>query len=334
MYQISAFLLRSLLTGVYFLTVFLIASSCNKDKYHDPQPAGPEPEWQQLTAMQSGVPVNSMAFTDSLHGICVGDSGMLAVTTDGGKHWNIQYPWPGKQLFCVRFSNPLTAWICGSQGLLLKSDDGGANWSTVNLNTATSLRSMFWEGQRAWIVGNPESDTLSLIYYSGDGGQNWIRRESATGQVLLGVYFRDSLGWACGLNGQIIRTSDYGNTWLNCNSSTTAHLRKVFFNGSSQGYAVGENGTWLKSGDGGAEWTGAGTLTYSDINDICFTGLQDGWMAGENGKIFRTRDGGISWTSENSHVNATLLEIHMLGASRGYAAGYTKSGTGIVLAYK
>ncbi len=324
----------SFLAGFFPVILFLIASSCNKDKFHDPQPPGPEPEWQILTAMQAELPVNSLAFTDSLNGICVGDSGMLAVTSDGGRHWNIQYPWPGKQLFCIRFSSPLTAWICGSQGLLLKTTDGGATWSTVNLNASTSLRSMFWDGQKAWIVGNPESDTLSVIYYSGDGGLSWNRQESGSGQVLFGVYFRDSLGWACGLNGLILRTSDYGNTWQASNSSTTAHLRKVFFNGNSQGFAVGENGTWLKSSDGGAEWTAAGTLTYSDINDIGFPDSQNGWMAGENGRIFRTRDGGVTWTNENSQVTATLLEIHMLDANRGYAAGYTKTGAGIVLAYR
>ncbi|MEJ5263207.1 MAG: YCF48-related protein, partial [Ignavibacterium sp.] len=50
----------------------------------------------------------------------------------------------------------------------------------------------------------------------------WVKINSPTTNVLRKIVFADSLnGWACGLNGTIIHTSDGGENWFVQNTNTT-----------------------------------------------------------------------------------------------------------------
>lgn len=63
----------------------------------------------------------------------------------------------------------------------------------------------------------------------------------------MGVHFTDSQnGWAVGLNGTILQTSDGGETWTKQESGTLAHLSDVQFPDAQTGWIVGTEGKILK----------------------------------------------------------------------------------------
>jgi hypothetical protein len=83
-----------------------------------------------------------------------------------------------------------------------------------------------------------------------DGGNTWIKQN--TPQVLRSIYFSTSTtGWAVGINGIILKTTDSGINWQKQVSPTNNHLFSVCFTSPTTGWIVGDYGTILKTNDGG-----------------------------------------------------------------------------------
>src|SRR5271169_4127924 len=62
--------------------------------------------------------------------IAVGESGVTARTSDGGKHW-IYIPCTQHQkndLLALSFVNNLTGWAVGVHGTILQTINGGKSW--------------------------------------------------------------------------------------------------------------------------------------------------------------------------------------------------------------
>lgn len=59
------------------------------------------------------------------------------------------------------------------------------------------------------------------------------------------------LGWAVGVAGTIIKTTDGGTSWNEQTSGTTVFLESVYFVDIQTGWVVGSNGTILKTTTGG-----------------------------------------------------------------------------------
>lgn len=177
-----------------------------------------------------------------------------------------------------------------------------------------------------------------------------------------GVSFINSdTGIVVGANGNIIKTTDGGETWIQKVSTTTQELRKIQFLNDNVGYVVG-NQCILKTTDGGETWTNvipAGThncysLSFLDVDvgyvktdydvlktidggtnwtitnvditnpgkdGICFINQDTGFVIGYIGVIKKTIDGGDSWVIKNSTVSQNLESIYFSSDTIGYIGG-------------
>ena len=79
-----------------------------------------------------------------------------------------------------------------------------------------------------------------------------------------------NIGYAVGLDGVILKTTDAGITWNKVQTSTLNALNKLRFINSNVGFAVGENGTILKTIDGGDNWVVHESGVINTLNDIFF----------------------------------------------------------------
>jgi hypothetical protein len=72
---------------------------------------------------------------------------------------------------------------------------------------------------------------------------------------LYSVFFPTSnTGYIVDQGGEIIKTTNGGNSWTVDSSGTWNSLSSVFFTDSTTGYVVGHTGTILKTGNGGVDF--------------------------------------------------------------------------------
>ena len=171
----------------------------------------------------------------------------------------------------------------------------------------------------------------------------WERLNSPTQNYLTSVYFVDSLyGWAAGLSGTIIHTSNGGNDWIIQDSKTENNILDIFFLDRNLGWAVSWEvynypfGTYiLKTTDGGLNWNSSASPVESIFSQcVLFLDSLNGWMGGKPYPLVRTTDGGLSWTEaviDSSFFSGLpVYDIQFYDSSFGYASGGVIDCCGII----
>ena len=96
------------------------------------------------------------------------------------------------------------------------------------------------------------------------------------------AFFDDTLGYAVGQSGTILKTINGGNTWTRLVSGTTATLRGVSFSDATHGVAVGDLGTILRTTNGGTSWVKCTSGLTSILYSVCLAPGNGnyGWAVG------------------------------------------------------
>ncbi len=169
---------------------------------------------------------------------------------------------------------------------------------------------------------------ISLIFsLNALHAQNWLTPNEYGGGYynnnLQNVYFKTATqGWAVGLGGRILSTSNGGTTWTQQTSGTTFDLYGVFFISTTQGWVVGAGGTLLTTNNGGTTWTPQTPGVVLQCNSVYFVSSTVGCIVGNNGTILTTADGGTTWTARTSGTAQILNSVFFANATQGWAVGY------------
>lgn len=159
------------------------------------------------------------------------------------------------------------------------------------------------------------------VYYTTNGGDSWTLSRFTEGARSL-QFLTPTLGWACGDDGYIHRTTDAGVTWENMYIAGEL-TRDIHFTDSLYGWACGWHGLRPRTTNGGASWTPAahGHLFY--FTSLDFLDRSNGWMCGNRGRIYMTTDGGANWAEQNSFsdYDSTFHSIDMWNAQLGVVVG-------------
>jgi len=169
----------------------------------------------------------------------------------------------------------------------------------------------------------------------------WIKINSPTTNTLKKIVFADSLnGWACGLNGTIIHTSDGGSSWNIQNTNTINPIIDIFFLNNQIGWALSWEfnnppfGTYiLKTTDAGINWSSelfpAGMEFF---RAIFFLNEQQGFLADRF--TYYTTNAGISWNLSHRDsdlvANFPMYQIKMLDDQIGFACGGVLDNAGVI----
>lgn len=179
---------------------------------------------------------------------------------------------------------------------------------------------VFASESTAWAVGD------GAIFLSGDGGRSWRTVHSTPFQLIAVDAAPDGLrGWAVGVLGQVLATSDGGRTWVEQDAGTDIDLSEVVaLDGNSAivaGVGRGHSDVMVsllphtirRTDDGGSTWRevhlpGGYRVGAIDVLDDA----AHGWVSGlrcpsEEGSpcdpvqqaVLRTTDGGATWIVVN-----------------------------------
>ncbi len=157
---------------------------------------------------------------------------------------------------------------------------------------------------------------------STDGGLSWLPVASAPmDSIFTALSFpSETTGYAAGLGGNLVKTTDGGNTWAHLHAGTGKDFHCIFFTDDQTGYVAGEDHSLFKTSDGGITWqpltSPAGTAWSMQFLTASF-----GFMTGNTNSIFRTQDGGANWLPITFTSPKKYLGIHFPDASTGYAVG-------------
>ncbi|BDQ02785.1 YCF48-related protein [Ignavibacterium sp.] len=255
------------------------------------------------------------------------DGYLLMKTTNGGKLWvtNTYYYDIPLYLRDIFFINENFGWIATSDGIQYTTDAGNT-WGYNN--QITSVSSIFFiDHNTGWLLSdntyfknNKSFQVNNVIAKSTDGGVSWTVKSTPGGNS---IYFSDSLnGWVAGDNGNIRKTTDGGETWINKLSGTVSDLKSIKFFNNNLGAVAGSNSTFLISTDGGETWLSRNTNTNTAFNSITFIDANSIWLVGDNGTILFTDDLGNTWTNYGNITNKNLKSIYKKNDNSVFIAGH------------
>lgn len=101
-------------------------------------------------------------------------------------------------------------------------------------------------------------------------------------------------GWAAQYNGNVLKTTDGGDTWTNNDNGISTNVWGIDFIDEDTGYLCDLDGRILKSIDGGINWTTVFNNSAYAFNKIKFKDANNGVATGYPKNVYTT-DGGTTW---------------------------------------
>jgi photosystem II stability/assembly factor-like uncharacterized protein len=129
----------------------------------------------------------------------------------------------------------------------------------------------------------------------------------------IGVDFiNPDTGWAVGLWGAVIKTTNGGESWTTLETPTGEILLKVHSYNGQVVMIVGHNGTILRSSDGGESFTLLTGITTQELWGVRMLNDTLGWICGRNQTLLKTTDAGLTWQPVVSGFNYHYWQFDFL----------------------
>ncbi len=219
--------------------------------------------------------ISRIQFLDTLHGYASAGDAIVKVTKNGGLTWTRVFtPFTGIDFYGIHFVDTLTGFICsglptiqGVPAYVLKSIDGGYTWDTLFVFDGYDLFDLhFFDENNGIVVGGVDASTQPVVFITHDGGNTWDTIVPP-GYYLRALHFIDNnTGWACGMFGTIIKTTDGGYTWTLQSTGVIGTLFDIDFLDSLNGVASGQDAILITQ-DGGNTWQNVGIKEKSYLKN-------------------------------------------------------------------
>jgi photosystem II stability/assembly factor-like uncharacterized protein len=266
--------------------------------------------WTWGDPTPQGESLNGVAFIGE-RGYAVGEFGTVLRSDDGGESWTGLPSGTRSDLSLVQEVDPSTV-IVGGGCTVRESVDSGETFESLFLGEsagkcANQIASFSFLNASMGFIEQADGS----IFLTTDGGQTLQPKRPIPLNGLAASkldFISPLLGFALvgGSSGEILRTTDGGNSWTQV-AASPAPLSDIKFVTATTAYAVGGSSTLLQSVDGGSTWTTlpfalpSGTpplaLTHiscsGPLNCVIATGRAN---SGMTDALVRTTDGGMTGT--------------------------------------
>lgn len=116
----------------------------------------------------------------------------------------------------LQIDSQFRGWLVGDGAMLLRTDSGGVSWQPParplprSLQTHADFQAVEFREHKVWVAGRPGS----VIWHSPDNGASWQPQYTGHPAPVNDLCFvNDSIGFAVGEWGTILRTADGGAHW-------------------------------------------------------------------------------------------------------------------------
>ena len=292
--------------------------------------------WAPLTPPQTNFAFFQMKIISAVEIYAVGAPDFLYKSTDLGSTWTPLpiIPVSGVSDTLVFYSlekqgSLLT--MSGDFGVIAQSTDGGMSWTSNNFLLTTALMNDIQEvpnTSTVVAVGRQRTLNQRQVLRSTDMGDSWSAIDVPVNTDLQAVSFVDSqLGYACGTNSQVVKTTDAGLTWAPVTrpSATNYVLQAMEFVDANTGWvfvnsATVPGGNVFKTTDGGTTW---GQQTIGTTDQIFSCDMVDanvGYLTlnPSSRPIYKTTNGGTNWTPVTTPFTGNIKDVRAVNANLVY----------------
>ena len=221
--------------------------------------------------------------------------------------------------------------MSGDFGLIAQSTNGGLSWTSNNFQLTTAGMFDIKEvpnTSTVVAVGRQRTIGTRQVLRSTNLGNTWSAIDLGVNTDLQGVSFVDSqLGYACGTNSQVLKTTDAGLTWAPVTrpSATNYTLQAMEFVDANTGwiivnFATVPGGNIFKTIDGGTTWTQQTIGTTDSLAALDMVDANVGYITlNSSGRpIYKTTNGGTNWTPVTTPFTAQIRAVHAVDANLVY----------------
>jgi photosystem II stability/assembly factor-like uncharacterized protein len=251
-------------------------------------------------------------FTSGTYGFFLGGQGdVIFRTTNAGLtldtlHTTMPYITSGYLLSPSSFYLVGLSWI----GRTL---DSGNTWNVQEINgnglNAISFADK-WDGYTVGqIVSGPNPNQRGgECFTTTDGGGIWTQVYTGANGDLWSVCAikGQSVAYAGGDGGQIVKTTNGGNSWYPLDTKETGVIQEIDFPSPLHGIAVGGGGLIRVTNDSGHTWIRQNSNTKADLYSVKFYNDSIGIASGTGGTILITNNAGVSWVNQNPQPHDSL----------------------------
>lgn len=237
-------------------------------------------------------------------GLALGDSALVAVTSDGGGSWSAAHGLGLARYGALTYAVSGTKLLASDGTRLLSSSDAGATWVDGEMPRKYAINTVHVASNGVWLAGTRDEVIAAKV-----DPKVWL---PAAGDPLKGdwrwIYEINGVVYVAGTKGQLLRSED-GNAWTFVETGIPSPVIAMAGDASSvwavTAYSNKRNNMLLRSEDGGAHFIVVGEIAGpTDEPDLR---VQDGALHMAD---MVSRDRGESWTRETERYFPNLVDTH------------------------
>jgi photosystem II stability/assembly factor-like uncharacterized protein len=263
-----------------------------------------------------------LKFVDATHGWLLDTSSTLYRTQDGGASWTPVGTFGGANFYGAPDAD--TAIIFSYWDGYHVTRDGGQHWSILNVAAEAGVS---YPSQIRLADSNYWLQYADRWYRTSDNGSTWTQvfgapRDNNNAALRAAWFFDGTHGTALSSAGQLLDTTDGGQTWASRSSTTNGGYggTQLKFHDASTGWLLTGGYSLSLTTDGGKTWQQSSSFANAYLTDFDFVDAGNGWCVDVGGVIRHSIDGGKSWTAQASFPFA-LYGVHFTDAQHGVAVG-------------
>lgn len=208
--------------------------------------------------------------------------------------------------------------------ILKKTTNKGATWSnqSIGSNFYQLKACHFFNASKGIIVAKYLVTNKGSILTTINGGNTWTTNDTFP-KALNDVFFINStIGWVCGKNGYIAKSTDGGTSWTAQVSNAPDHLFSIHFADINNGWAVGPNGVIVHTTDGGTNWVlQTSPVPGQDNFSVFALNSSTAFAVGSSGLMIKTSNNGAVWDTVSVPTIEHIFDITFANSSDGWAVG-------------
>ena len=273
------------------------------------------------TMMQYPPALRSVFFHDRYDGWTAGGTfgrSYILHTIDGGKTWlDKSVISPNIAAKKVYFQSDRKGWLVldSRDTNLMITEDGGNTWKPMHVSGSALMDITFVNDSLGIVSGD-----MDFIGRTTNGGNTWRpAKVNGKGPFNRIQMLNSAIGYCISQRGQVIKTSDTGNTWDSVLNVMGLQLNDIFFADTLMGIVEGGYSPTVlfKTLDGGKTWQYSETNVDPQISALHLFDKSGGIASAWNGAVYNVTGLGDNFTEITSGTGSHAKSIDFYNGCAG-----------------